>query len=147
MAGLGTTIAVHSEPVQQTFDGAGGSLTLADGALVQVPSDSFPAPTNVDMVVTDLLFGKYLDDAPQGRIYRLATVEEVTLLRPMVLEIAKPAESVTVMMLEEGVWTEQTIPNFDTTRVEITHFSANLVAVYGKGACPVPEIDYTEAIG
>ena len=90
------------------------------------------------MVVTDLLFGKYLDDAPQGRIYRLATVEEVTLLRPMVLEIAKPAESVTVMMLEEGVWTEQTIPNFDTTRVEITHFSANLVAVYGKGACPVP---------
>jgi len=138
LAGLGTLIAVHSEPVQQTFDGTGGSLTLADGALVQVPSDSFPAPTNVDMVVTDLLFGKYLGDAPQGRIYRLATVEEVTLLRPMVLEIAKPAESVTVMMLEDGVWTEQTIPDLDTTRVEITHFSANLVAVVDKADCAPP---------
>ncbi len=138
LAGLGTLIAVHSAPVQQTFDGTGGSLTLADGALVQVPSDSFPAPTNVDMVVTDLLFGKYLDDAPQGRIYRLATVEEVTLLRPMVLEIAKPAESVTVLMLEDGVWTEQTIPDLDTTRVEITHFSANHVAVIDKAVCVAP---------
>jgi hypothetical protein len=135
LAGLGTLIAVHSEPVQQIFDSAGGSLTLADGALVQVPTDSFPAPTNVNMVVTDLLFGKYLDDAPQGRIYRLATVEEVTLLRPMVLEIAKPADSVTVLMLEDGVWTEQTIPDLDTTRVEITHFSANHVAIIDKADC------------
>jgi len=135
LASLGTLIAVHSEPVQQTFDGTGGSLTLADGALVQVPPDSFRAPTNVDMVVTDLLFGKYLDDAPQGRIYRLATVEEVTLLRPMVLEIAKPADSVTVLMLEDGVWTEQTIPDLDTTRVEITQFSANHVAIIDKADC------------
>jgi hypothetical protein len=138
LAGLGTLIAVHSEPVQQIFDSAGGSLTLADGALVQVPTDSFPAPTNVNMVVTDLLFGKYLDDAPQGRIYRLATVEEVTLLRPMVLEIAKPADSVTVLMLEDGVWTEQTIPDLDTTRVEITHFSANHVAIIDKADCSLP---------
>ncbi len=139
LADLGALIAVHSEPARQTFDAAGGSLTLADGATIQVPTDSFTTPVEVTVVIADLLFGKYLDNAPQGRIYRLSTVEDVELLRPLVLEIPKSGESVTVSLMVDGVWTEQTIPALETTRIEVTHFSIQNLGVVDRPLCAESE--------
>lgn len=138
LAGLGELIVLHSEPVRQMFDVGGGTLVLADGATVQVPTQSFSEPTEVTVVISDLLFGKYLQDAPQSRIYRLSTVEDVDLLRPLVLEVPRLAETVSVKHLIDGVWTDVTVPDLPTTRIEVTHFSAQNYAVTNKADCRQP---------
>ena len=80
LVGLGELAILNSPPVRQTFDISGGSMVPADGTRIEVPPRAIETPTELSVVIVDLLFGLYTDPGPHGRIYRLETVQDVSLV-------------------------------------------------------------------
>ena len=122
---FGDLAAVHSQPVTVTFDSAEGSLSLADGAAIEVPAGAFPVATELSVAVIDLLFENYLVNPPEARIYVLSTEEDIALDVPLVLEVPKPADSVNVTRLVDGEWLPVDVPDGATTRIEIDQRSGD----------------------
>lgn len=137
--GFGTLAVLHSAPVRQVFDASGGTLALADGSSLQVPAQAFGAPTDVTIVIVDLLLGRYLESPPQARIYHISTVADVALLRPVVLEVPKGSETVQIFGFgDDEAWVQETLPSTPITRIEIDHFSAVPHIVIDRPDCAVP---------
>ncbi|MGI9611226.1 MAG: hypothetical protein ACR2NL_13110, partial [Acidimicrobiia bacterium] len=124
LAYLGDVAKVQSAPTSQTFDQAAGVMVLADGSQLEVSAGSFPGPTEVTSVILDAALSKDSPDGPKGRIYRISTAAEVPLAKPVVLEIAKPGDTVQVLGLEGDTWIEEPVASGPTTRIELQHFSA-----------------------
>jgi len=136
---FGELASVHSEPVTETFGSGSATLPLADGATLEVPAGAFPASTDVTIAIIDLLYGDYLVDPPEGRIYVLSTEDPVALNGPLVLEVPRPADSVNAGELINGDWVPIDVPPGDTTRIEIDHFSERTIDVTDKPS-GVPEL-------
>lgn len=129
---LGDLAKVRSAPVTETFDASARSLPLADGAVLEVPAGAFAAPTGVTVVVADLAFDAYVDEAPDGTVYVVSTDEPVELATPVVLELPVPANSVRVVQSLDGDdWRAVEVPPGATTRVPIPHFSTTYTIVTG----------------
>ena len=129
---LGDLAKVRSAPVTETFDASARSLPLADGVMLEVPAGAFGAPTEVTVVVADLAFDAYVDDAPEGTVYVVSTDEPVDLAAPVVLELPVPADSVRVVQSLDGDdWRAVEVPPGATTRVPIPHFSTTHTIVTG----------------
>ena len=126
---FGALAAVHSPPVTVTVDSAASSLSLADGAAIEVPPGAFPVPAELTAVIIDVDLGINLTDQSEVRIYRLSTEEDIALGVPVVLEVPKSADSVSVHQLVGGEWLPVDVPDGPTTRIEIPHFSTVTVAV------------------
>jgi len=127
---FGELAAVNSHPITATFDSAADSLTLADGAAIDVPAGAFPAATELSVAIIDLLFEDYLTNPPEARIYVLSTEADIVLGAPLVLEVPKPADSVNATRFVDGEWLPLDVPAGPTTRIEISHVSAPAV---GRG--------------
>ncbi len=123
LASLTELLTVHSAPVQQVFDASGGEMALADGSTLQVPADAFDTPIEVTAVLLDVRYDRYLEFPPEARIYQVSTATDVSLSKPVVVEIPGASDTVQVFGFEDTVWVEETLPSTPTTRIEISHFS------------------------
>ena len=141
---FGNLAAVHSQPIAATFGSASDSLLLPDGVAVDVPGGSFSVPSELSVIIIDLLFENYLINPPQTRIYILSTDEDVALNSPLVLVIPASTDSVTVTEFVGGEWTPLILPPGVTTRIEITHFTERTIAVTQESA-GVPQIPLNAA--
>ena len=136
---LGDLGRLHSHPVTVVVGPDGGSIALDDGSTIEVPPASFPEPTELEVVVVDLLFDQYLASPPQATIYALSTSRAVTLGAPIVLESPVPASQVVVEELVNGEWREVDVPAGPTTRIPFGHFSQQVRSIIPRGEFPLSD--------
>ncbi|MCH8815312.1 MAG: hypothetical protein IH957_09500 [Chloroflexi bacterium] len=128
LADLGDLATLHSQPVSETFGPDGGELTLADGARVEVPEGAFPEPVELTVAIVDV---EVEDPAGSLRVYHLSTTEDIGPLEPpVVLEVQRPADDVSVAQLLDGEWQVVEVLPGPTTKVEIAHFTTVDVAIW-----------------
>ena len=147
LAFFGDLAAVLDPPVTATFDSSADSFVLADGAVIEVPSGAFAVATELTVVVVDLRLENYLTRAPEARIYVLSTEGELDLGSPLVLDVPKPSESVTVAQFVDGEWLPIAVPAGETTRIQIKHFSGVSIGVYDKLFDDIGQVQLPSAQG
>jgi hypothetical protein len=126
---FGDLAAVHSQSAAATFGSTSASLLLPDDVAIDVPGGAFPVPTELRVALVDLLFGNYLINPPQTRIYILSTNEDVTLNQPAALVIPASTDAVTVSEFVGSGWIPVDVPSGTDTRIEISHLSERTIAV------------------
>lgn len=114
-------------------DSTGGSSDIGSATLT-VPPDALAGPTRIGSTVVELDFGDVSEPPFGGTIYSLATVDDVPLGEPVVLEIPKPADSVIVNQRVDGEWSTVEVPPGASTRVRIEHFSEVTTTVIDRPA-------------
>ncbi len=143
---LGGLALVKSSPVTTTVDGSAASVSLGDGASIDIPAGSFDAPTELTTVVVDLAFDRYADSAPEGRAYVVSTTNDVVLASPVILDVPVRAGDARVMQLVDGEWQLIEVADGPTTRVPIAHFSEVPTLVVEPAEAP-PEFTSAEPTG
>lgn len=133
LAFLGSLASPDPETSSATFDATGGSFTIG-GATVTVPPGALSESTVIGSIVVELDFTRTVTPPLEGTVYSLATADDVALGEPVVLEIAKPSDSVIVKQRVDGEWTAVAVPPGPTTRVNIDHFSEVTTTVMDRPA-------------
>ena len=134
LAVFGDLAAIEAAPVSADFDSAGGELNLADGATVIVPAKAFSEDTSLTVTIVGLALNYFDSRLGLARTYSIETDRDYSILdEPVILEIPFPTEVSAVATLKDGVWAEVEVPPGDTTRVEISHFSKNLITFLPAG--------------
>lgn len=126
---FGDLAEVHSRPVSETFDSSEASLTLADGAEIEVPAGAFSEPTEVELAIIDLLFEDYLADPLDARIYVLSTGDDVTFGQTLILDVPEPSDTVNVREFDGDDWLPFDVPFGSSTRIELGHLSERTFSV------------------
>ncbi len=133
---FGDLAVFDTEPITVRVDSAAAEVSLPDGATVEVPAGAFAEPTVFTAGIAELDFARFGDDEVSGKLYVLATAEDVDLAAPVVLEVDVSPGSVRVTQQVDGEWRLVDVPPGETTRVPIAGFSAVPTAVVEVGAPP-----------
>lgn len=126
---LGDLASADRITVSQTFTNKASSLSVGSGISFVAPAGAFRSETDVTVQVVDLRFESYISDAPDGAIYLTSTTQHVELDTPVFLEILKPSNSVTVLQFIDDMWMTIDVPEGQTTKIPIHHFSTVATAV------------------
>ncbi len=134
LAGFGDLAAVEFAPVSLSVGGDGGSLALGDGASVTVPAGALEEDISLTVTIVGLALEYFDTRLGPARTYLIETDPDIArLAQPIVLEVPLPSEIGAVASLEGDDWVGLEVPEGETTRIEITHFSKRLVTYVPAG--------------
>lgn len=130
LAVFGELAAIEAPPVSTDFDSAGGAIKLADGATVTVASGVFAEDTTLTVTIVGLAVGCQDPRVGLTSAYVIESDRDTaSLSEPVILEVPLPSEVGGVATLEDGEWIGVEVPDGDTTKIGIAHFSKNIITV------------------
>jgi hypothetical protein len=129
-AQYGSLASVPSRMLSVAVDKNARVIQLGDSATLQVPAGAFSAPNQLQVTQVDVAFNKIAYDVKQSPFYIISVRDEVGALgAPLVLEVPIPTKAVTVVAYDGQNWQPVHIEPGVTTRVEITHFSYQILGI------------------
>ena len=127
LASFGKLASVASKPVTATVSQSPSTVQLDEGVSIQIPAGAFAKPTQLETTHVNVALDQIAFDVKEAQFYVVSTRDEVGALgAPVVLEVAKPTSSVTVVQFDGVKWQPVKVKAGQTTRVEITHFSKGM---------------------
>lgn len=122
VAALGVSATLHSPPVTETFGPDGGTLELADGAILTVPEGAFIEEVELTLAI---LIPEYGEDVEDARAYYIGTDEDVgELPEPVVLTVSGMGEDTVLAEHDDAEgWRAVSTSTDGDVKIEMTHFS------------------------
>ena len=106
-------------------------VELYEGASIEIPPGAFPEPNQLQVTRVDVAFDQIAPDVSAGEFYVLITQDDVPALgAPVILEVPKSTEHVTVVRYDGGAWLPVEVEAGPTTRIRIDHFSKGIFGFF-----------------